>query len=176
VLGIILVSFYHLWLGICLLSLPVIPHPFGQIDPFISPNGAGLSDYQVGWMLVIVASMALIGLFLGRVWYIKPPTIRFIRRVILISPQQFLITYAAYQGLLGVMDAIRQYGLDNEYTSRLIFALNVSLLFAIIHLIGSIQWWASAPKWKSWECTKGPNPCPYRIAEQVRQKVETNGR
>jgi hypothetical protein len=165
--AIVIVSCYHLWLGLCLLLLPVMPHPFGQIEPFYR-NGEGLSYAWTGVMFLTVSMLAIIALMLGRTWYIHDSRIRFIRRVALTAPQQIVITYTAYQGVMDAFDAISQYGLHSDYTSRLILALNVSMVFAVLHMYGSIQWWASAPRWKSKKCLNPP--CPFRIAEQTRQR------
>jgi hypothetical protein len=168
--GILIVSFYHLWLGLCILILPVVPKPLGQIEPFYHA-GEWMTYNQIGILLITVSLMALTALFLGKFWYIKDPQWRFTRRVALIAPQQIVITYAAYQGFISIFEATETYGWATDYTARLVFGLNISLVFAVLHCIGTIEWWANNPRWKSKACYK-PTPCPYWQAEMERRKAD----
>jgi hypothetical protein len=158
--AIILVSCYHLFMGIAVLLVPRMPEPFGQLDPF--RNGLGMTYPQIGWMLIIISTMALSGLTIGRFWYIQQPNLRFARRASFIAPQQILITFSAYQGFLALLDSIQTVGwLDPDVTSaRLLFALNVSLWFAIWHFIGVVIWMGSTPLWRTAGCLTPL--CPYR--------------
>lgn len=158
--SIILVSCYHLFMGIAVLLLPKMPEPFGQLDPFHS--GLGLSYQQIGWLFICTSLMALSGITIGRFWYIHNPKWRFARRATFITPQQILITFSAYQGLIALINSIQDLGWeDPDATSaRLLFAFNVSLWFAIWHFVGAVIWMASTPKWRSSGCLTPL--CPYR--------------
>lgn len=150
-----------------MLLLPVLPSPFGQIEPF---RNLGISDTTTGIMLVIGAVSALVALFLGRFWYITNPVLRFIRRVILITPQQIIITYIAYASSIEVRHNILEAGIASDLASRSVFSLNISVTLAVVHAIGVVAWLSDRKKWKTYECSAGPEPCPYKMAEQLRSK------
>lgn len=147
-----------------MLLLPVLPHPFGQIEPFRS---IGWSDNTIGIVLVTGSLVALFALYLGRYWHIQNPRLRFIRRVILIMPQQMIITYIAYASCIEAQHAIETLGLASDMASRSIFSLNISATLATVHAIGTVRWLSDPRKWKSHECAVGPNSCPYKKALEI---------